>query len=203
METFAPKNLRAWRSWLQKHHAGAPGVWLVNYKKDSGGPHIPYNDLVEEALAFGWIDSKPRSLDAERSMLYFAPRKAGSGWSKLNKERVERLTAAGRIAPAGLAKVEAAKADGSWKALDGVEALAIPPDLAAAFHAHPGSATHFEAFPRFTKRAILEWIGNAHRSETRSNRVDETARLAAKNVRANQWKRTAGSSILKRKAGKT
>jgi uncharacterized protein YdeI (YjbR/CyaY-like superfamily) len=116
-----------WRAWLEQHHAQTEGVWLISYKKSTGKPRVEYNEAVEEALCFGWVDSKPNKLDDERSMLWFAPRKPGSGWSRLNKERVERMMAAGLMTPAGLEKVEAAKQDGSWNALDAIEALDIPP----------------------------------------------------------------------------
>jgi uncharacterized protein YdeI (YjbR/CyaY-like superfamily) len=121
-------------------------------------------------------------------MLWLAPRKAKTGWSKPNKLRVEALIAAKKMAAAGLAVVEAARRDGSWSALDAVEALEIPVDLAEALKAHPPAATHFEAFPRSVKRGILEWIGNARRAETRAKRIEETARLAANDERANQWR---------------
>jgi uncharacterized protein YdeI (YjbR/CyaY-like superfamily) len=177
-----------WRAWLHAHHARDEGVWLITYKKASGKPHLPYNDAVEEALCFGWVDSKPGKLDAERSMLYFAPRKTSTGWSRLNKQRVERLLAAGLMMPAGLAKVEQAQRDGSWVRLDAVEALEIPEDLAHALAAHPNASDHFEAFPRSVKRGILEWILNAKRPATRRARIEQTASLAAKNERANQWR---------------
>lgn len=184
-----PKSRAAWRAWLQKHHTRANGLWLITYKIATGKPRVAYEDAVEEALCFGWIDSKTGKLDDERSMLWFAPRKPKTGWSRPNKLRVERLIADGRMTPAGLAKVNAAKKDGSWSALDGVEALEIPPDLRKALAAHAQAAANFEAFSRSIKRGILEWILNAKKSETRARRIDETARLASQNVRANQWVR--------------
>ncbi|HVL13034.1 MAG TPA: YdeI/OmpD-associated family protein [Gemmata sp.] len=183
-----PKSRAAWRAWLEANHSRGEGVWLVTFKKAAGKPRVEYDEAVEEALCFGWVDSKPAKLDAERSMLWFAPRKAGTGWSKPNKERVARMVAAGRMAPAGLAKVEAAKADGSWEKLDAVERLEVPADLARAFRARPGSRANFDAFPRSVKRGILEWILQAKKPETRARRVEETARLAAENRRANQWR---------------
>jgi uncharacterized protein YdeI (YjbR/CyaY-like superfamily) len=177
-----------WRAWLEENHTRPKGVWLISYKKASGKPRFEYDEAVEEALCFGWIDSKANKLDEERSVLWFAPRKSGTGWSKPNKERVEKLLAAGLMAPAGLAKIEAAKADGSWYALDGVEALEIPPDLGQALDATPPARVNFEAFPRSTKRGILEWILNAKQPATRAKRIEETARLAAQNKRANQWR---------------
>lgn len=189
---YAPTRAE-WRAWLEQHHTRKEGVWLITAKKGSGLPHLSYNDSVEEALCFGWIDSKGRALDAERSMLWFAPRKPRTGWSRPNKERLERLTAAGLLAPAGLAKIEAAKADGSWAALDAVEALEVPNDLAEALAAYPAAAANFEAFPRSAKRGILEWISTAKTPATRAKRVEETARLAQENVRANQWRRPGAS----------
>jgi len=143
---------------------------------------------VLEAISFGWIDSKPRSLDAARSMLWFAPRKPGSGWSKRNKDRVARAIKEKRMTAAGLAKVRQAKKDGSWSLIDGVDALEIPTDLRDALAARAPAATHFDAFPRSVKRSILEWIGHAKTAPTRAKLIEETARLAAKNVRANQWR---------------
>ena len=171
-----------------KHQAQTEGVWLISYKKATGKPRFEYDEAVEEALCFGWVDSKPNKLDDERSLLYFAPRKGGTGWSKPNKERVERLIAAALMMPAGLAKVEAAKQDGTWTTLDGVEALEVPPDLAQALAALPNAQENWDAFPRSVKRGILEWILNAKRPETRAKRVGETASLANENKRANQWR---------------
>lgn len=183
-----PRSRAEWRRWLARHHERAEGVWLVSFKKSTGRQAFGYDEAVEEALCFGWIDSRPRALDAERSMLWFAPRRPRTGWSGPNKERVERLLAAGLMAPAGLAKVEAARRDGSWTALDSATALEVPPDLARAFRMHAGSRTNFDAFPPSARRAILEWIGAAKRRETRAARVEETARLAALDERVHQWK---------------
>src|SRR5690349_21032027 len=151
-----PKSRAEWRAWLEANHAQTAGIWLVSYKKDTGKPRVEYEEAVEEALCFGWIDSKANKLDDERSMLWMSPRKPGTGWSRPNKERIERLTATGLIAPAGLAKIEAARKDGSWEALDAVEALEIPPDLEKALASYGAAKQNFEAFPRSVKRAILE-----------------------------------------------
>ena len=183
-----PLTRAEWRAWLEENHTRGEGVWLISYKKATGMSRMAYDEAVEEALCFGWVDSKPNKLDDERSLLWFAPRKPGTGWSKPNKERVARLIAAGLMAPAGLAKVEAAKADGSWAALDAVEALEIPSDLGQALAANPTARRHWDAFPRSVKRGILEWINNAKKSETRARRVEETVTLAAENRRANQWR---------------
>lgn len=179
----------AWRRWLAEHHAESSGVWAVTFKKRSGGPYVSYDDIVEEAIAHGWVDSLSRALDEQRSQLLITPRKAGSGWSRPNKERVARLTAAGLMTPAGTAVVEAAKASGTWTALDAVEALIEPEELRLALDADADARRHWDAFPRSAKRGILEWISNAKRAETRGKRIAETARLAADDVRANQWRR--------------
>jgi uncharacterized protein YdeI (YjbR/CyaY-like superfamily) len=186
--SFHPLSRAEWRRWLEDNHTRPDGVWLITYKKETGQPRVEYDEAVEEALCFGWVDSKPNTLDEQRSLLWFAPRKARTGWSRPNKERVERMLAAGLMAPAGLAKIEAAKADGSWSKLDAVEALEVPPDLAEALAAYPSATANFDAFPRSAKRGILEWILNAKKPETRAQRVAETARLAEDNVRANQWR---------------
>ena len=183
-----PRTVAEWRAWLAEHHARGEGVWLITYKKGSQQPRLDYEEAVTEAICFGWIDSKPRKLDEARSMLWFAPRKAGSGWSRLNKERVARAISARRMTAAGMARVNEAKKDGSWSLLDAVENLEIPDDLARAFARHKPAARMFDAFPRSVKRSILEWIGNAKTAPTRARRIEETATLAAKGVRANQWK---------------
>lgn len=186
--SFHPTTRAAWRSWLAEHHARETGIWLITYKKAAGKTRLEYDDAVEEAICFGWVDSLPRKLDAERSMLWFAPRKAGSGWSKPNKERAERMITAGLMAPAGAAKILAAKRDGSWDSLDAVEALVLPGDLQHALAMYESASRYFDAFPRSVKRGILEWILNAKKPETRAKRIEETARLASENERANQWR---------------
>jgi uncharacterized protein YdeI (YjbR/CyaY-like superfamily) len=182
------KDRAAWRRWLERHHATSGAVWLVLGKKGGGVRTVAYEEAVEEALCFGWIDSKPNPIDETRFKVWMAPRKPRSGWSRVNKRRIERLLAEGRVAPAGLAAVEAAKADGSWSRLDASDALTVPRDLAAALSAHPNARGHFDAFPPSTRRGILEWIDGAKRAETRAKRIAETARLAEENVRANQWR---------------
>jgi uncharacterized protein YdeI (YjbR/CyaY-like superfamily) len=172
-----------------ENHLRTSGVWLVSYKKATGKPRFDYGDAVEEALCFGWVDSKPNKLDEERTLLWFAPRKPGTGWSRPNKLRIERMIQAGLMVEAGLRKVERAKLDGSWTKLDAVEDLQVPDDLRHALDALPLAVQNFDAFPRSAKRGILEWIANAKTPATRAKRVAETARLASQNERANQWRR--------------
>ena len=182
-----PETREAWRSWLREHHAGSSGVWLVSWKATAGKPRLTYDEAVEEALCFGWIDSKGGKLDDERSMLWFAPRQRRSGWSRPNKERVDRLERQGLMTDAGRAVIQRAHADGSWTLLDEVEDGVVPEDLAAAFEARPGAREHWDAFPRSARRGILEWIVQARRPETRARRVATTAEAAERGERANQW----------------
>lgn len=172
------------RKWLQVNHLQPKGVWLVTYKK-SHQDYLPYNDLVEECLCFGWIDSLPRKLDEQRTMLYISPRKQGSNWSKANKDRVERLQTLELIQQAGLEKIEQAKKDGSWYFLDDVEALILPDDLKLALAENEIALKNFAAFSPSAKRGILEWIKNAKRIETRVKRIQDTVIKAAINVKAN------------------
>jgi uncharacterized protein YdeI (YjbR/CyaY-like superfamily) len=185
-DAIQPESRTAWHQWLQEHHDQSKGVWLVRYKRPTGKPRIEYEDAVEEALCFGWIDSTARTLDDQRSMIWFTPRKPKSGWAASNKKRVERLLAAGLLQPAGLAKVKQAKTDGSWYLLDSAENLDIPADLAAALAAYPSAKANFDAFPDSVKKTTLGWIRLAKRAETRAARVDETARLASKGIRVGQ-----------------
>jgi uncharacterized protein YdeI (YjbR/CyaY-like superfamily) len=186
-EHFQPDSLAAWRAWLRTHHASAQGVWCVTFKKDKGVTYFSYDALVEEGLSWGWVDSKPGKVDEARTKLYFSPRKAGSGWSRPNKLRIEKMIAEKRMAKAGLAAIERAKADGAWTMLDAVENLETPADLEASLKQFPNASANWSAFPRSAKRGILEWIAQAKTEATRGKRVSETARFANENVRANQW----------------
>jgi uncharacterized protein YdeI (YjbR/CyaY-like superfamily) len=191
-EQYYAPDRATWRTWLAANHDTSPGVWLIYYKQGSGKPRVAYADAVEEALCFGWVDSRPNAIDDERFMQLFTPRKGKSPWSKLNKERIERLTTAGLMAPAGLALVEAAKADGTWSSYDAIEELSVPDDLAAALLENPTAQQHFDAFPPSSKKNILWWIESAKKPETRAKRVEETVSMAAENLRANHYRQTKG-----------
>ncbi|MBI1276602.1 MAG: hypothetical protein GC179_00600 [Anaerolineaceae bacterium] len=188
VEQFYAKDRAEWRAWLAEHHATSSGVWLIYYKKESGKPRVAYEEAVEEALCFGWVDSRPNSIDNERYMQLFSPRKPKSPWSKINKERVDRLIANGLMTSAGLKKIEAAMADGSWTRYDEVDDLAMPDDLKAALAADETAKKYFEAFSPSSQKVILWWIASAKRPETRSKRIEETVRLAAQNIKANHYR---------------
>lgn len=176
-----------WRAWLGEHHHSSPGIWLVTWKKGRG-PYIPYGDVVDQALCFGWVDSLPRRLDENRTQLLVTPRKPGSSWSRVNKQRVGRLATAGLLSPAGEAVVAAAKQNGTWTALDAVEQLIEPDDLRVALDDSLAARKSWDAFPRSTRRGILEWISAAKTDSTRSRRVDTTVSEATQGRRANQWR---------------
>jgi uncharacterized protein YdeI (YjbR/CyaY-like superfamily) len=175
----------AWRRWLECNHATATGVWLVGLRRSTGRRGLDYSAAVEEALSFGWIDGQAARVDEQRSKQYFAPRRARSPWSKLNKERLHRMLQAGRVAPAGMAVVERARSDGSWSILDPVDRLEMPPDLATAIDASPPARHNWEAFPPSARQALLAWIVLARRDETRARRIEQTAAAAQLNDRAN------------------
>ncbi len=184
--SFHPPTLAAWRAWLEANHTRPDGIWLITYRRASSKATFTYEQAVEEALCYGWIDGHTKTLDEERGMQWYAPRRAGSVWARSNKERVARLIADGRMTPAGQAKIDAAQADGTWALWDSVDSLAVPDDLAAALAGYPDARANFDAFPRSARHAILGWIATAKRPETRAKRIAETARLAQDNVRANQ-----------------
>ena len=187
-ELVRAKDRATWRRWLQRNHSRNEGVWLELHKKSSGSASVTYEEAVLEALCFGWIDAKANKVDEVRFKLWMSPRKPRGVWSAVNKRRVAELTDAGLMAPPGLAVIDAAKADGSWNALDASDALVVADDLAFALAAVPDARANFDGFPPSARKQILQWINGAKRPETRSRRVEETARLAGEDVRANQWR---------------
>ncbi len=174
-----------WRAWLKDNHHDSSGLWLVSWKKATGRPYIPFTDAVDEALCFGWVDSKINKLDNERAMRLFTPRNPKSPWSRINKEKIARLVHQGRMAAAGIKLVEDAKADGSWNIYDEIEDIVIPSDLASALNENAPAALYFKSFPDSSKKNILWWIKSARRPQTRTNRIEKTVALAAQNRMAN------------------
>lgn len=191
-EEFYPASRKEWRQWLKENGEKTDRVWLLFYKKGSGVPSLTYAEAVEEALCFGWIDSKPNKRDERSYVQLFARRNPKSGWSRLNKQRVEKLVKQKLMTERGLSVIDLAKKNGSWTALDEVSDLLIPPDLKKALAADKKAAAHFEAFPPSAKKAILDWIRSARKEETRKKRISETVSQAALNIRANQYKRADG-----------
>ncbi len=177
---FEPADRAAWRNWLDRNHSTSTGVWLVFRK--GAARQLTYDASVEEALCFGWIDSTLNPIDASRYMQLFTPRKAKSGWSRINKARVLKVIAEGLMMPAGRQKIAAAKRDGSWKALDAVESLKVPADFRAALDANPDARANYDALTASGKKRYLHWINNVKRPETRARRVQEALAKLARNV---------------------
>jgi uncharacterized protein YdeI (YjbR/CyaY-like superfamily) len=188
VKEFYAKDRNHWRRWLEKNHAKAERVRLILFKKGASKSSVSYADAVEEALCFGWIDSKPSKRDNESYLLLFTERKPRSVWSKINKGRILELVKEGKMTDAGLAKIERAKMDGSWEALDQIEELIMPPVLQKALMANRVAAINFDKFPAGVKKGIYQWIISAKTEPTLLKRVKETIEKAAENIRANQWK---------------
>jgi uncharacterized protein YdeI (YjbR/CyaY-like superfamily) len=169
------KTAGEWRRWLRDNHQKAQGVWLVAYKAATGKARLSYDESISEALCFGWIDSVNKPVDDQRTELLFTPRKPGSGWSRTNKVRISRLIKEERMEPAGLAKISAAKRDGSWTLLDSVEAREVPDDLRKALGAAGMRA--FDALTPGRQKEHLRALVTAKRPETRVKRIADVVRF--------------------------
>lgn len=188
VETVCPKSRQEWRKWLMRNHRLKQSVWLIAYKKKSNVPSIVWSDAVDEALCFGWIDSVRKPVDHEKFVQLFSKRKANSGWSKINKQKVQRLMAEGLMTEAGLEVIERAKQNGSWTILDKVEELEIPKDLSKEFNRRPGSRQYFLSLSKSSRKAILQWLVLAKRAETRQKRLTEIAYLASQQLKPRQFR---------------
>ncbi len=189
-ENFYPASLTEWRKWLAKNHLSKQSVWLVFYSKSSEKPSITWSEAVEVALCFGWIDSKKIKIDKETSHQFFSKRKPKSTWSKINKEKVQKLIENGLMTPAGYESIEVAKQNGSWTILDEVEELIIPKDLEKAFSKHKGSKDYFLGLSKTVRKMMLSWLVLAKRPETRQNRLDEIAEFAGQKLTPKQFRQT-------------
>jgi uncharacterized protein YdeI (YjbR/CyaY-like superfamily) len=180
-EPFHVEDAAAWEAWLEQHAAESPGVWLAIPKQGSGRTSPSYAEALDAALCVGWIDGQKAPLDASFYLQRFTPRGRRSVWSKRNREHVERLAAAGRMRPAGLAEVERAKADGRWDAAyDGQATAEVPQDLRAALDAVPAAAALFAELDSTNRYAILFRIGTVKRAETRARKIDEYVAMLAR-----------------------
>lgn len=188
MEIFYPKNRQEWREWLQDNHDKKQSIWLIYYKKKSNIPTVIYSEAVDEALCFGWIDSKVKPLDEEKFMQFFSKRKEKSVWSKVNKEKIERLIKEGLMTKAGFEIIEQAKQNGSWTILDEAEALIIPKDLDDELQKRPNARSYFLGLSKSDKRNILQWLVLAKRPETRQKRIAEIIELADQNQKPKQFR---------------
>ena len=180
-----PKTRDQWRKWLEKNHSTAPGIWMIYYKKETGKRKFDMAEAVEEALCFGWIDSVAQKLDDERSMQKFTPRKTKSIWSKINKQRIEKLIEQELMTPAGLATIERAKKNGSWDTLNSsdlhTDNNSMPDDLEKALSKNKKALANFLAFPPSYRKRFLFWIDSAKTPVTKAVRIKQTLLMAAAN----------------------
>lgn len=182
-EVLAPPTRAAWRAWLEANHTRGGGVWLAVPRKNSVHRTTPYEELVEEALCFGWIDGLTKRGDDNFHLLRFTPRRKGSIWARSNKERVERLIAVGAMTEAGLRVIEAAKADGSWSRYDDADALVVHDDLAAALEANSEAKAVFERLAPSHRKAHLWHVYQAKKPETRAKRIEDVIRMLREQAR--------------------
>jgi uncharacterized protein YdeI (YjbR/CyaY-like superfamily) len=181
---FHPEARAAWRAWLAANHDVHKGVWVCSWKAATGRPAVPYAELVEEALCWGWVDSTINTLDEARSLILVARRKPKSTWTRLNRRRVAEMEAAGQMTEAGRRAVAVAQENGWWTILDPVEDLLEPDDLAAALDAEPAARASWDAFPASPRKAMLWWVISAVKPETRAARVARVVAEAAEGRRA-------------------
>jgi uncharacterized protein YdeI (YjbR/CyaY-like superfamily) len=183
---YHPTDLAAWRGWLAEHHATARGCWVASWRKASGRVPVPYPDLVEEALCWGWIDSTVNTFDGDRGLQLMTPRKAKSTWTRLNRRRVAAMEAEGRMTDAGRRAIAVAQANGWWTILDPVEDLVEPDDLTQALDAVPAARAAWDGFPPSARKQMLLSLVSAAAPATRAKRV---AKIVAE---AEQGRRAAG-----------
>jgi uncharacterized protein YdeI (YjbR/CyaY-like superfamily) len=192
-ETFCPKNQTEWRQWLKENHQSKQSVWLVCYTKKSNIPTVNWSETVDEALCFGWIDSTRKTIDEISYMQFFCKRKPNSTWSKINKEKVQRLIDNGLMTQAGYESIEVAKQNGSWTILDNVEELKIPKDLEKAFGKQKGSKDYFQSLSKTLRKMMLYWVVSAKRTETRQKRIGEIVECSSQQQTPKQFGQTKSS----------
>ena len=188
IRSFYAADRQAWRNWLNENHANELSVWLIIYKKTSRVPSVYYDEAVDEALCFGWVDSKPNKRDEKSYYQFFSKRNPKSNWSLVNRAKAEKLIETGLMTDAGMAAIQIAKQNGTWTALEEVDNSIAPDDLLAALNGNPTALQYYNAFPKSSKKIILEWIHNAKKPETRQKRIEETVKLAEQNIKANHYR---------------
>lgn len=178
---FYAKNRKSWKAWLDKNHDKESSVWLIFDK--GPGRTMAWEDIVQESLCYGWIDSRPGKVSDTQSKIYVSKRKPKSVWSKINKQHIEKLMSVGKMMPAGLESVKIAKQNGSWNALDLSDNLVYPPELVDLFLSNPVARQNFDSFPVGAKRNTLQWIYDAKTTDTKMNRIIQTLEAAKDNIR--------------------
>jgi uncharacterized protein YdeI (YjbR/CyaY-like superfamily) len=183
MELYV-QNREEWHKWLEENHSTVQGIWLIYYKKPSGKPRIPYDEAVEEALCFGWIDGKIKSVNDDYYKQWFTPRRPGSRWSKLNMGRVQRLIAEGRMKQEGFLEYEKAKKR-PLRIYSIKEAnMVVPDDLMIALKNNPAAYENFINFPPYSRKLYIFWLNDARRPETRIGRIAKIIDRSEKNIKA-------------------
>ena len=178
------KNATEWRNWLHENHHSSKGVYLIFYKVSSAFESMRWEEAVQVAICYGWIDSTVRKIDEESRKQFFSPRKDKSVWSKLNKSYIEKLLESGLMHESGLKKIEIAKQNGSWESLDAVEDLLIPEDLLEAFHQNKLAFDNYHNFSPSYRKNYLYWLNLAKGAETRRKRIEEIIQLCAQNIKS-------------------
>ena len=178
------KNAREWREWLHDNHHSSKGVHLIFYRVSSEAESMRWEDAVQVAICYGWIDSTVKRLDDERRRQMFTPRKDKSVWSKLNKTYIEKLVANNLMHESGLKKIETAKQNGSWTTLDGVENLEMPKDLASAFAKNKKALANYNSFSPSYRKSYLYWLNQAKREETRTSRIAQIISFCEQNIKS-------------------
>ena len=178
------KNATAWREWLHNNHHSSAGVYLIFYKVNSPFESMRWEEAVQVAICYGWIDSTVRNVDEHSRKQMFTPRKEKSVWSKLNKTYIEKLIADNLMHESGLSKIERAKLNGSWTSLDAVEDLIIPEDLDLAFKQNQIAFENYQNFSPSYRKSYLYWLNQAKRPETRNNRIATIIDLCKQNKKS-------------------
>lgn len=178
------KNADEWRTWLHKNHHSSKGIYLLFYKVSSDYESMRWEEAVQVAICYGWIDSTVKKIDEHQRKQLFTPRKDKSVWSKLNKTYIEKLIQENAMHESGLRKIEIAKQNGSWNSLDEVENHVIPEDLQLAFNDNPKAWSNYQSFSPSYRKSYLYWLNQAKRVETRQNRIREIIRLCEQNCKS-------------------
>lgn len=178
------KNDREWRAWLHENHDKSKGVQLVFYRVGSENESMRWEEAVQVAICYGWIDSTVRRIDEDKRKQFFCPRKDKSVWSKVNKNYIEQLTKKGLMHESGLQKIETAKKNGSWESLDHVENHVLPTDLEKAFKENKKAYENYQNFSPSYRKSYLYWLNQAKREETRATRIETIIDLCAQNIKS-------------------
>lgn len=186
-DAFYAATVQDWRDWLDQNGGSARSVRLIVYNARSGIPSAAWNDVIEHALCYGWVDSKAVTRDHDSVYLTFTSRNPKSTWGRKNRARAQSMIDRGLMAPAGQRLIDLARQSGTWDALTEAQDGIVPEDLQQQFAARPEAARHFAAFPPSSRTLILQWIATAKKPETRRKRIDETVHLAAQNRRAHHY----------------